>query len=167
MDTPKWSDEVERIAKLDYETAGVAYGTWEQFSKWQDGRYADGFRETAREKLQVKVKSAHAVRLTFDSDGCGVKLIHTGLCDQTANHEGECVLGDWVENLGDELVQGETTFPVKVEWLNDNSPSLTLVSLEQHHVLALLGAIRSGAAAEDDDLLEALNRLRASLPALD
>jgi len=54
--------------------------------------------------------------------------------------------------------------PVEVEWLNDDSPVLTLAGLEQHHVLALLGAIRSGAASEDDDLPEALNCLRASLP---
>lgn len=51
------SDEVvERIAKLDYEAAKLALGTWEQFSEWQDGKYADGFRDAARERLQAAIE---------------------------------------------------------------------------------------------------------------
>lgn len=51
------SDEVvERIAKLDYEAAKLPLGTWEQLTEWLDGKYANGFREAAREKLQAAIE---------------------------------------------------------------------------------------------------------------
>ena len=70
---------------------------------------------------------AHLVELTFDADSPRVRLLHgDGECAEGVSHEGECVLADWVENCEYELLHGSLVAPVEVEWLNDDSPKLTI-----------------------------------------
>jgi len=71
--------------------------------------------------------SGHSVKLSAEGGlGIVVHLIHAGSCDQSANHDGECVLEDWVENCQEDLLQGEITIPVGVEWLAEDNPVLHL-----------------------------------------
>jgi hypothetical protein len=70
--------------------------------------------------------SSHAIKFYCEGGlGVTIQLLHTGPCDQRDSN-GDCLLADWVENVGNDLLQGEITVPVRVEWLEEDSPVLHL-----------------------------------------
>lgn len=72
--------------------------------------------------------SEHRVKLRI-GDGClgvGVELVHPETCPDL-DQDGNCILTDWVEEVGVELFADELTFeaPVHVVWpFEDEGPEL-------------------------------------------
>ncbi len=70
----------------------------------------------------------HAVRLNFEGGlGSIVNLLHPDDGCSDLSEDGECVLTDWVENVQDDLLQGEIVLPVRVEWITEDEPTLHLL----------------------------------------